>query len=243
MRPSTSRKDIVLIFNKVSRAANDPDVVATSQVLSLKCPLSYTRLRTPCRSTFCSHIQCFDANSYLQLQEQGPQWVCPICNKSAPFENLAVDEYVRDILENTSDSQEQVTIEPDGEWRAQAAEPERKRSRYSSNSARLDDDDDLSIVSDSCTFNSATVVPKLENSSYATPSYLNPGTPNGRSTATASREPSSVPKSGGTKRPAEVIDLTLSSDEDDEPIVRPPKRQNHGQGLNDVDIRFPPYGY
>lgn len=150
---------------------------------------------------------------------------------------------MRDILENTSDSQEQVTIEPDGEWRAQAAEPERKRSRYSSNSARLDDDDDLSIVSDSRTFNSATVVPKLENSSYATPSYLNPGTPNGRSTATASREPSSVPKSGGTKRPAEVIDLTLSSDEDDEPIVRPPKRQNHGQGLNDVDIRFPPYGY
>lgn len=76
----------------VNKKAMDPDVVAVSQVLSLKCPLSYMRLDVPCRGTQCSHIQCFDATSYLQLQEQGPQWLCPICNKSVPFEQLAVDE-------------------------------------------------------------------------------------------------------------------------------------------------------
>ena len=81
-----------MIAHTVNKKAQDPDVVATSQVLSLKCPLSYMRLVTPCRSLSCTHIQCFDATSYLQLQEQGPQWVCPICNKSAPFEQLAVDE-------------------------------------------------------------------------------------------------------------------------------------------------------
>lgn len=76
----------------VTRKAADPDIVTTSQKLSLKCPLSYMRLEVPCRSPLCSHIQCFDATSYLQLQEQGPQWLCPICNKLTLFEGLAVDE-------------------------------------------------------------------------------------------------------------------------------------------------------
>ena len=73
-------------------------MVATSQVLSLKCPLSYMRLEVPCRSVRCTHLQCFDATSYLQLQEQGPQWLCPICNKPAPFEQLAVDGCVPLII-------------------------------------------------------------------------------------------------------------------------------------------------
>ncbi|RYP07267.1 hypothetical protein DL765_009219 [Monosporascus sp. GIB2] len=233
------------VVQELSRAANDPDVVATSQVLSLRCPLSYTRLMTPCRSILCSHIQCFDANSYLQLQEQGPQWVCPVCNKPAPFENLAVDEYVRDILENTSESQEQVTIEPDGQWRTQAGESEPRRSRYSGNNAKAEADDDISILSDSRAFNGTTNRQFLEESSPPTPSHsmFNIATPSGAST-TASREPSSVPRSGNGKRPAEVIDLTLSSDEDDEPIVRAPKRQNYGQGFDDGDSLFPsPFGY
>lgn len=78
--------------NAVTKKASDPDVVATSQVLSLKDPLSYMRLVVPVRGLKCSHIQCFDATAYLQLQEQGPQWICPICNNPAPFEHLAVDE-------------------------------------------------------------------------------------------------------------------------------------------------------
>lgn len=77
----------------ITKAA-DPDIVATSTVLSLKCPLSTLRMDLPCRSISCRHNQCFDATSYLQLQEQGPTWLCPICNNPAPFETLAVDEYV-----------------------------------------------------------------------------------------------------------------------------------------------------
>lgn len=82
----------MLMYLLVSKKASDPDVVATSQIISLKCPLSYMRLQTACRAYGCSHVQCFDATSYLQLQEQGPQWVCPICNKPAPYEQLAIDE-------------------------------------------------------------------------------------------------------------------------------------------------------
>jgi E3 SUMO-protein ligase PIAS1 len=86
-------------FLLVVTKAQDPDIVATSTILSLKCPLSASRINLPCRSSSCQHTQCFDATSYMQLQEQGPTWSCPICSKSAPFESLAVDEYVNRAAE------------------------------------------------------------------------------------------------------------------------------------------------
>ncbi len=136
-----------------------------------------------------------------------------------------------------------MTIEPDGQWRNQAAEPEHKRARYSSNSAKVEDDDDISILSDSRGLDGASMIPKFENNSFATPSHFNPATPNSRSAATTSREPSSVARSGGVKRPAEVIDLTLSSDEEDEPVSRPPKRQNYGSGLSNSGLGYSQYQY
>ena len=75
----------------VTRRAQDADIVATSTKMSLKCPLSTLRIDTPCRSIGCAHNQCFDAASYLQLQEQAPTWTCPLCNKYSPFEHLAID--------------------------------------------------------------------------------------------------------------------------------------------------------
>jgi E3 SUMO-protein ligase PIAS1 len=82
----------LLTKNLVLNKARDADIVTTASVLSLKCPLSTLRISLPCRSISCRHNQCFDATSYLQLQEQGPTWLCPICNNPAPFESLAVDE-------------------------------------------------------------------------------------------------------------------------------------------------------
>jgi len=72
--------------------ANDPDIVATSIVMSLKDPISTLRIDLPCRSTICNHNQCFDAASFLQLQEQAPTWTCPICNKVVSFDGLAIDQ-------------------------------------------------------------------------------------------------------------------------------------------------------
>ncbi|KAI8966869.1 zf-MIZ-domain-containing protein [Daldinia sp. FL1419] len=214
------------VIREISKKANDPDVVATSQNLSLKCPLSYARLKVPCRGMTCNHIQCFDANSFMQLQEQGPTWSCPVCSKSAPFETLAIDEYVQEVLENTPDSCEQVTIEPDGQWRIKSEEPEPTRSRPPNNT-KIEDDDDISILSDTHGFGNSAAGGSVGNvrNALSTPNRSLPGggTPNG-----GLRETPNTQRSGSSKRPTEVIDLTLSSDEDDEPIVRPPKRQNLG---------------
>ncbi len=81
----------LLIDQPVVSKAQDSEVQATGANVSLKCPLSTLRIEVPCRSTICTHNQCFDASSFLQLQEQAPTWTCPVCNKIVTFEALEVD--------------------------------------------------------------------------------------------------------------------------------------------------------
>jgi len=206
----------------VNEKAKDDDIETTSTVMSLKCPLSFMRLQLPCRSTICSHNQCFDASSFLEVQEQAPQWNCPICNKVFSFRDLVVDKYVQDILTSTSKSVDQVTIEPDGTWRQGTnGEDSRISNPPKRKATEAFEFEDLVEVTD----------PRSNGTKKdfsATPiSYL----------ATPSREvsipASATGRSASSKRPAaQVVDLTLS--DDDEPVTRPVKRQS-------VPIGFAPY--
>lgn len=77
---------------KVLAKAKDDDIVVNSQVVSLRDPVAGVRIQLPCRSTVCSHSECFDATYFLQLQEQAPTWTCPCCSKTLSFEALVVDK-------------------------------------------------------------------------------------------------------------------------------------------------------
>mgnify|MGYP003365605771 CR=1 FL=1 len=111
------KTDVTLAFIKETLdAESDDDFVTTSMVLSLQCPISYTKMRYPARSIDCKHLQCFDALWYLHSQQQVPTWSCPICSKKAPYENLRISEYVETIVQKTNDDIEQVQINRDGSW-------------------------------------------------------------------------------------------------------------------------------
>lgn len=56
--------------------------------------LGKMRLMIPCRALTCSHLQCFDATLYIQMNEKKPTWVCPVCDKKAPYEHLIIDGWV-----------------------------------------------------------------------------------------------------------------------------------------------------
>ena len=184
------------------KKANDSDIEVGSSVMSLKDPISTLRIKTPCRSTVCTHNQCFDAESFLQLQEQAPTWTCPICNKTISYEGLAVDQYVEEIL-NKARNADQVTIEPNGDW---STEKDTSPKRNGYNAHDDDSDDDLIEIPD-------YRIRAIKSEAAPTPTSLStPPLP--------SRETSSAPRSG-TKRTSEVVDLTLS--DDDEP-VRPAKK-------------------
>ena len=119
----------------------------------------------PCRASTCDHLQCFDADLYLKMNEKKPKWVCPVCNKPAYFEHLFLDgfyiqlllspkfkalstndiilnndaswEPVEDIVEGVSDS------EDEEEQRAQAA---LRLAQANRSPVTLDDDDDISVI-------------------------------------------------------------------------------------------------
>ncbi|KAF2128565.1 E3 SUMO-protein ligase PIAS1 [Dothidotthia symphoricarpi CBS 119687] len=182
------------VLNEMMKKANDPDIEVGSSVMSLKDPISTLRISTPCRSTICTHNQCFDADSFLQLQEQAPTWTCPICSKSVAYEGLAVDQYVEEIL-NKVRNLDQVTIKPTGEWTTRS---EKSPPRHNGYGAHDDSEDDLVEIQD-------YRVRAIKTEAAPTPTSL--GTP-----PLPSRETSTAPRSS-TKRPIEVVDLISDDDE------------------------------
>ncbi|CAB1322485.1 unnamed protein product [Coregonus sp. 'balchen'] len=68
-----------LIKEKLT-ADPDSEIATTSLRVSLMCPLGKMRLTVPCRAVTCSHLQCFDAALYLQMNEKKPTWILNDCS-------------------------------------------------------------------------------------------------------------------------------------------------------------------
>ena len=219
-------------IREITKANDDPDIVLSSEVMSLKDPVSTLRITLPVRSAICTHRQCFDGSMFLQMQEQAPQWLCPTCNKHISYQSLCIDKYFEDILQKTSSSIEKVTLEPDGQWhivKEEESQPAAQSSR--DNRAKYDndfddsDDDIVEVVS-----NASASRPRPNNGvplgSGSTPSFLGAhlsGASHAMTPPLSSRGPSAAPSTSsaqpGQKRAASsVIDLTLS--DDDEPPAK-----------------------
>jgi E3 SUMO-protein ligase PIAS1 len=74
--------------------------MTTRHRVSLICPITQSLIAVPAKSSYCSHLTCFDLKAFLQMNERRLQWTCPICKKSASFESLRVDECLQKILCN-----------------------------------------------------------------------------------------------------------------------------------------------
>uniref|UniRef100_H3CE62 Protein inhibitor of activated STAT, 1a n=1 Tax=Tetraodon nigroviridis TaxID=99883 RepID=H3CE62_TETNG len=103
-----------LIKEKLT-ADPDSEIATTSLRVSLLCPLGKMRLMIPCRALTCSHLQCFDATLYIQMNEKKPTWVCPVCDKKAPYEHLIIDGLFVEILNSCTECDE-IQFKEDGSW-------------------------------------------------------------------------------------------------------------------------------
>ncbi|XP_054958364.1 E3 SUMO-protein ligase PIAS2 isoform X8 [Pan paniscus] len=103
-----------LIKEKLT-ADPDSEIATTSLRVSLMCPLGKMRLTIPCRAVTCTHLQCFDAALYLQMNEKKPTWICPVCDKKAAYESLILDGLFMEILNDCSDVDE-IKFQEDGSW-------------------------------------------------------------------------------------------------------------------------------
>ncbi|XP_041856307.1 zinc finger MIZ domain-containing protein 2-like [Melanotaenia boesemani] len=100
-------------------------VEQTAIRVSLKCPITFRRIQLPARGHDCRHIQCFDLESYLQLNCERGTWRCPVCNKAALLEGLEVDQYMLGILIYIQNSEyEEITIDPVCSWKPVPVKPD-----------------------------------------------------------------------------------------------------------------------
>lgn len=94
----------------------DNEVATMNLQTSLVCPLGKVRMSTPCKSVTCKHIPCFDALVYLRMNEKKPSWICPVCYRPAYYQDLIIDGYFMEVLENTASNVTEVSLNLDGSW-------------------------------------------------------------------------------------------------------------------------------
>lgn len=222
------------VVGRMRDAAHDDDIETGASTLRLTCPLTYMRMKMPCRADACDHVQCFDALSFYAMNEQSPQWLCPVCNRHLMFDDLRVDGYVEDILQRTPYDLEAVLVESDGSWHS-------TDNAYNSETAAvLPPAPDIDTISDSASTPPAkeeNVTPDVfmagmdEGAMTAAPqagagvphntAVPGTGTPPMASTRDTSAAtlhtdagPGTMAGSSPPPPPADVIDLTFSSDDE-----------------------------
>lgn len=87
---------------------DDGDELCTMrQVVSLRCPVSLTRMAVPVRGPLCKHPQCFDREFFLvcvkKQRQATPYHKCPICQTIiTSLEDLVIDEKLLAIIKATA---------------------------------------------------------------------------------------------------------------------------------------------
>ncbi|KAJ7293528.1 PINIT domain-containing protein [Mycena rebaudengoi] len=228
----------------------DEDIVAGPQKMSLKCPLSYMRVNTPCRSRKCTHSQCFDATSWFSVMEQTTTWLCPVCERTLDCKDLIIDGYFDEILKQSPESVEDVVVEADGEWHT-------TDNKYGSVAWKTSHPPAAALKAAA---GSPRKTAPAKSPSHTPSKVINGnGDPNGKrrasivvldsddedegrvkrelspsfaSSSSVNRSYESIPgESVANSQGGDVIDLTLDSDDEEPPAHRPAKRKASEAGI------------
>ncbi|XP_070850753.1 E3 SUMO-protein ligase PIAS1 isoform X5 [Drosophila suzukii] len=191
-----------LIKEKLTEDA-DCEIATTMLKVSLNCPLGKMKMLLPCRASTCSHLQCFDASLYLQMNERKPTWNCPVCDKPAIYDNLVIDGYFQEVLGSSllkSDDTE-IQLHQDGSWSTPGLRSEAQILDTPSKPVQKVEviSDDIELISDDA---------------KPVKSDLSPA-------------PDEQPTSTSNSETVQQVDLTLSDSDDDMPLAkrRPPAKQ------------------
>lgn len=137
-------KAATLSYIRRCLSEEEDDLITTSTVMTLQCPVSYTRMKYPVKSIMCKHLQCYDALWFIYSQMQIPTWQCPVCQIKIGLNDLAICEYVDEILKNSDEDVEQVDISTDGSWKPLTEEKplQREASRPAETTVKKEFNDD-----------------------------------------------------------------------------------------------------
>ncbi|KAK9501102.1 hypothetical protein O3M35_002213 [Rhynocoris fuscipes] len=198
-----------LIKEKLCEDA-DSEIATTSLRVSLLCPLGKMRMTTPCRPSTCTHLQCFDASLFLQMNEKKPTWACPVCDKPAIFDNLVIDGYFQQVLASPLLPQDchEIQLHKDGTWTGQAAK------KATTTIGTPTKQDDVAEIIDDLDENSQPEIKADEDSV--------------KKEDDCSEESCSAPASKTAGKVIYTVDLTFSDSEDEGPTTAATPTVNGG---------------
>uniref|UniRef100_A0A336MBF7 CSON008919 protein n=1 Tax=Culicoides sonorensis TaxID=179676 RepID=A0A336MBF7_CULSO len=109
--------------NAMQQLGNESDPIQDQQSVRvfLKCGITGKRIMLPARGHDCKHIQCFDLETYLQVNCERGNWRCPVCNKPALTEGLEIDQYMWAILntiKSSGNETDEVMIDAQANWKS-----------------------------------------------------------------------------------------------------------------------------
>lgn len=111
-------------INRVKHALHGGDVgddaiAVSSQVVSLKDPMSGQRMTVPARFTDASGLQAFDLDSFLFLAQRNRKWQDPTTLKNSTVRQLQVDCFMEKVLLCVAPFPDitEVEINDEGKWR------------------------------------------------------------------------------------------------------------------------------
>ncbi|TKY70979.1 E3 SUMO-protein ligase pli1 [Spatholobus suberectus] len=102
----------------VTSVDSDSDIIEGASQISLNCPISFTRIKTPVKGHSCKHFQCFDFDNFINMNSKRPSWRCPHCNQYVCYADIRRDRNMVEILKNVGENITEVIVLGDGSWKA-----------------------------------------------------------------------------------------------------------------------------
>uniref|UniRef100_A0A7N0R8M3 E3 SUMO-protein ligase SIZ1 n=1 Tax=Kalanchoe fedtschenkoi TaxID=63787 RepID=A0A7N0R8M3_KALFE len=110
---------------------NELVVIAESHVISLRCPMSGSRIKVAGRFRPCVHLGGFDLDIFLEMNQRSRKWQCPICLKNYSLADIIIDPFfnrIASMMQNCSDDITDIEVKPDGCWRVKTKNEVERRS-------------------------------------------------------------------------------------------------------------------
>ncbi|KAL7188984.1 hypothetical protein ACSBR1_038781 [Camellia fascicularis] len=102
----------------VAALDSDSEIIEGPSRISLNCPISFRRIKTPVKGHSCKHLQCFDFDNFVDINSRRPSWRCPHCNQCVCYVDIRVDQIMVKVLKEVGENVADVIISADGSWKA-----------------------------------------------------------------------------------------------------------------------------
>ncbi|KAG2729965.1 hypothetical protein I3843_01G267300 [Carya illinoinensis] len=100
---------------------SDVELIADSITVSLRCPMSGSRMKVAGRFKPCAHMGCFDLEVFVELNQRSRKWQCPICLKNYSLEDIIIDPYfnrITTMMRHCGEDITEINVKADGSWSA-----------------------------------------------------------------------------------------------------------------------------